>query len=196
MKFLFNPLDGGVDFVEIINRSDKKLNLKDLQIGNYFAGVPGNLKSITTDYFFMNPQEIFVLCNARNTLIQYHPNANENQIIELESMPAFNNNQGTAILVLDSLEIDQFSYDETMHFDLLSETKGVALERINTEVPTQQQGNWHSASEESGFATPTHRNSQEQANVFSQKVMTLSPKTFSPNNDGNKDLLTIQLQSL
>ncbi len=152
-EIIFNPLDGEVDFVEIINRSNKNLNIKDLQIGNYYARVPDNFKSITKEYFFMAPQEILVLCNSKSKLLQYLPNTEPSKVLELESMPAYNNDQGTSVILLDSVIIDEFSYSEEPHFELLAEVKSVSLERINTEIPTSQNSNWHSASEASYFAT-------------------------------------------
>lgn len=107
-EVLFNPIDGDNDFVEIINRSTKTLCLKDLQSGNYYANAPANFKSIKDLYDFLKPQEILVLCQSKETLLHYHPLALEYQIIELESMPSYNNDMGAVILIFDSTIIDEF----------------------------------------------------------------------------------------
>ncbi|MEA3451968.1 MAG: gliding motility-associated C-terminal domain-containing protein, partial [Bacteroidota bacterium] len=59
-------------------------------------------------------------------------------------------------------------------------------------APTQDNANWHSASEDVGFATPAYENSQaleetgeEDAEVY------LEPLIFSPDHDGFEDFLTI-----
>lgn len=191
-EVLFNPIDGDNDFVEIINRSTKTLCLKDLQLGNYYANAPANFKSITDSYDFLKPQEILVLCQSKETLLHYHPLALEYQIIELESMPSYNNDMGAVVLSFDSTIIDEFHYDEEMHFNLLTDVEGVSLERISTEINSIN--NWHSAAEQDGFSTPTLINSQAQLLLTPQEVMTLSPAIISPNNDGVNDLLSIQLQ--
>ncbi|MBL6663297.1 MAG: lamin tail domain-containing protein [Flavobacteriales bacterium] len=191
-EVLFNPIDGDNDFVEIINRSDKTLCLKNLQLGNYYANAPANFKSITDSYNFLKPQEILVLCLSKETLLHYHPLALEYRIIELESMPSYNNDMGAVVLSLDSTIIDEFHYDEGMHFDLLTDVEGVSLERISTEINSIN--NWHSAAEQDGFSTPTLVNSQAQLLLTPQEIMTLSPAIISPNNDGVNDLLSIQLQ--
>lgn len=190
-EVLFNPLEGDNDFVEIINRSSKTLCIKGLQLGNYYAQQAANLKPISEGYNFMLPNELLVLCISKQTLLDYHPQALEEQIIELESMPTYNNDQGVVVLALDSISIDEFHYDENMHFDLLQDVEGVSLERINADITTND--NWHSASEPSGFSTPTLPNSQVHQKVPAKDIMTLSPPVFTPNNDGQDDILSIQL---
>lgn len=190
-EVLFNPIDGDNDFVEIINRSQKDLCIKDLQIANYYALKPSNFKSITDSYIFMKPQEIRVLCTSKESLLHYHPFALEHRIIELESMPSYNNDEGSVVLVLDSNIIDEFHYNEKLHFDLLQDVEGVSLERISTEINAVK--NWHSAAEQVGFSTPTLPNSQAHLLIEPLHTMTLSPEIISPNNDGLDDVLSLQL---
>ena len=187
-EVLFNPVEGDNDFVEIINRSDKILCIKGLQLANYYANKPANFKSISETYTFMSPKEILVLCQSKETLFYYHPSAIESRIIELESMPTYNNDDGSVVIALDSAIIDEFHYDENMHFDLLQEVEGVSLERINTET-----SHWHSASEGSGFSTPTLPNSQAQLLIEPKDIMTLIPQIITPNKDGLDDILSFQL---
>lgn len=190
-EVLFNPIDGDNDFVEIINRSQKDLCIKDLQIANYYALKPSNFKSITDSYIFMKPQQIRVLCTSKESLLHYHPFALEHRIIELESMPSYNNDEGSVVLVLDSNIIDEDHYNEKMHFDLLQDVEGVSLERISTEINAVN--NWHSAAEQVGFSTPTLPNSQAHLLIEPLHTMTLSPEIISPNNDGLDDVLSLQL---
>lgn len=187
-EILFNPIEGDNDFVEIINRSDKNLCIKGLQLANYYANQPSNFKTISEKYTFLQPKEIMVLTKSKETLRYYHPLAEENRIIELESMPSYNNEQGVVVLALDSIIIDEFQYHENMHFDLLQDVEGVSLERLNTET-----NSWHSASQQSGSSTPTLVNSQAQALSPPLKVMSLMPQIITPNNDGQEDILSIQL---
>ncbi|MBL6872473.1 MAG: hypothetical protein ISR00_00800 [Flavobacteriales bacterium] len=187
-EVLFNPIDGDNDFVEILNRSDKTLCIRGLQLANYYADEAANFKVISESYDFIEPQEILVVCKSKETLMKYQPNALEQQIIEIESLPNYNNDDGVVVLALDSVSIDEFHYNESMHFDLLQELDGVSLERISAEA-----SNWHSASEQSGFSTPTLPNSQAQVIEPPNDVMSLSPDVISPNNDGWQDVLAIRL---
>ncbi len=87
--------------------------------------------------------------------------------------------------------MDELQYSEDWHFQLLDNVKGVSLERINYYRPTQEEDNWHSASEVAGFATPGRENSNFSMNFSSENKIHLEPKLFSPDNDGYKDLLQI-----
>jgi gliding motility-associated-like protein len=92
----------------------------------------------------------------------------------------------------DTTIIDEFTYSENMHFQLLDNETGVSLERINFDKPTQDVNNWHSASEYVGFATPAYKNSQYSEGVNSgEKPVVVEPYMFSPNNDGIEDFANI-----
>ena len=97
-----------------------------------------------------------------------------------------------SIILNDSVLIDEFYYTNDMHFALLDEEDGVSLERINFDNPTQDPNNWHSASEQVGFATPGYENSQFKENADMQNEnISIEPKIFSPDNDGLDDYASI-----
>lgn len=111
-------------------------------------------------------------------------------MIDMPSMP---NDEGSIALTNIQTEvIDRFVYNENMHFQLLSNKKGVSLERIFLDKPTQQSDNWHSASETSGFGTPAYKNSQSASpiNQLSKNIELVSD-VISPDNDGKDDILLI-----
>jgi len=87
--------------------------------------------------------------------------------------------------------LDDFSYNEDMHFSLLVTTEGVSLERISVDQPTNEDSNWHSAAQTVGFATPGYKNSQFLDKSDLTEEITVSPEIFSPDNDGKDDLLEI-----
>ena len=68
------------------------------------------------------------------------------------------------------------------------------MERIDYNEPTQDKNNWHSAAASAGYGTPTYQNSQFRANEQLQGGISISPKVFSPDNDGHDDFLTIAYQ--
>jgi hypothetical protein len=77
-----------------------------------------------------------------------------------------------------------------MHFALLDDAKGVSLERINPQMPTQENSNWASASYTSGYATPTYKNSQYLASSGTTDFLQILPETFSPDQDGYNDIIS------
>ena len=83
-----------------------------------------------------------------------------------------------------------------MHFQLLSSFEGISLERLSTEMPTNQSSNWHSASEAAGFATPGIENSQSLGIENMTGSFELSTSIFSPDNDGLDDVLQFHFSEM
>jgi hypothetical protein len=113
----------------------------------------------------------------------------------METMPAFNNDEGVVILATNGFEvIDRFQYSDEMQFPLLTATDGVSLERLDMERTANDPSNWHSAASSVGYATPAYKNSQTSATVENTDPITIEPEVFSPDNDGNDDVLNIFYQ--
>ena len=125
-----------------------------------------------------------------------HTTPNPWGFIEMDKMPSLPNNNGKIILVDQWLQvIDEFWYDEEMHFPLLRVVEGVSLERINHDRQTQDASNWHSASENCGFGTPSYENSQyvNDQQMMSDRIR-VEPEVFSPDNDGYNDVVRLFYQ--
>jgi len=112
-------------------------------------------------------------------------------------LPAYNISDGNVSIFTtyeaDTLYvmIDSFDYSNDFHFPFLDETKGISLERISFDAPTQGNSNWHSASTVSGGGTPTFKNSQIRPTNPADDYFSIPEKTFSPDEDGFKDFLLI-----
>jgi hypothetical protein len=114
-----------------------------------------------------------------------------NNFIEVD-IPSYNNDSGTVYLLsVDSMTSEAFSYDEEMHFPLLSDVNGVALERLDVNRSITDMGNWHSAAETVGFGTPGLENSQYYPTLGTVGEVNTDPEIFSPDNDGHNDVLNI-----
>lgn len=195
-EVLFNPQTGGKDFVEIYNRSNQKLDLINFQLATYDKINTDSIVSISAlseENKYINPGEYMAFSTDRNDILQRYMTSNANGVIEVTKMPTYSNDKGNVILLYaDTLIIDQFAYNEDMHFALLDSKKGVSLERVNYNKTTQDETNWHSASEYVGFATPAYKNSQYQdENSQSDIGITVEPEIFSPDNDGTDDYAKI-----
>jgi len=113
-------------------------------------------------------------------------------MIEPDNLPSLPDDEGIVIITDNKLNIlDEFHYCEDIHFKLLNSGEGVSLERINSERPTNDPNNWHSASEDCNFATPGYRNSQHNEYEPGKKQITVNPEIFSPDNDGYNDYVNI-----
>ena len=87
--------------------------------------------------------------------------------------------------------MDQFDYNEDLHFILLDDVDGVSLERISFDSDTNDPNNWKSAASTAGFATPGLRNSQFKTQSSVTGVIEVDPKVFVPDNTGVNDFTTI-----
>lgn len=193
-EILFNPLPDGFDFVEVYNRSDKTIDLKDLLIASYNDEEVDytSIKLITDEGYLIFPGEYVVLTENPDAVMSQYTTTNPKGFLKLADLPAYNDDKGRVIL-LDKQQniIDNFGYDEDMQFALLATNEGVSLERINFNRPTEDNSNWHSASQLVGFATPAYENSQfmELENIVDD--VQIKPEIFSPDNDGFEDIANI-----
>jgi len=196
-EILFNPFKGGNDFVEIYNRSEYEIDLSKISLAsrNDTLAITSVSPLFETNYKIL-PETYMVFTTKRDSVLRDYMSLNEENIIEINAMPSFSDSEGTVLLVHknDSI-IDEFNYNEDMHFKLLDDVEGVSLERVNFDKETQDPSNWHSASEYVNFATPAYQNSQyaEPGEPRTEPVY-VEPYVFSPDNDGYDDYANINYQ--
>lgn len=194
-ELLFNPKIGGVDFVEIYNNTNLLIDLKDLQLANVDAnGNIANVRTVTATSIYMPAKSYWVLSSNSAIVRQQYNVKFPNQQVQMTSLPNFNNDKGTVILLNGQTVLDRFDYTEKMHHDLLRDPDGISLERVSFKTNANANGNFKSAALSVGFATPTYKNSQELVDGLSRNKVTLASKTFSPDGDGFEDLLQINYQ--
>ncbi len=75
MKYFFNPRSGGVDFVEIYNRSPKYINLKNWKLGNFENNSVLKPQVITTEDFILAPSGYIAFTSDPASLISQYPQA-------------------------------------------------------------------------------------------------------------------------
>lgn len=189
-ELLFNPKPNEVDFVEVFNASKAAIDLKEIQLANVDAmGNIANKKSLSAQSVFILPGQYWVLTTKPEIIKLSYPTAYPQQLLEMESLPSFNNDRGTVILMNNDQVLDRFDYNTKMHNVLLQIVDGVSLERISFEKEANAPNNFTSAAANYGFATPTSKNSQ-QLNV--ENAVRLVSPTFSPDGDGFEDYLQLE----
>ena len=192
-EILFNPPPTGTDYVEIYNRSNKIIDLKQTYIANRnSSGVVSNIAQLCAESYLLFPQDFMVVTESVAKVKAAYIAENLDAFIEINAMPSFNDDKGTVVILNAQGEItDELAYNEKWHFSLIDNREGVALERIDYNALTQLQDNWHSAATSSGYGTPTYKNSQYRINDGAQGTMKLSPEIVSPDNDGQDDFATL-----
>ncbi|MFN4122827.1 MAG: lamin tail domain-containing protein [Flavobacteriales bacterium] len=195
-ELLSNPPDGGDDYVEIYNRSQKVLDLREMSLRSYRVSnntIAGE-NAIAPDGFLIFPGEY--LCLSRNTqaILNTFNTINPDGFVQMSGFPALNNDDMRCVLLRlsDAVAIDSMEYDQNSHFPLINNRKGISLERINFNRSSLDRTNWTSAAQSAGFGTPAFRNSQFSESPQSEAgSITVAPEVFSPDNDGFDDVLNI-----
>lgn len=191
-EILFNPREGGVDFLEIYNNSDKALNLKYLSVATIKKDTLSSIKVITkADKAFL-PNRYLALSTDPGIIKTEYPAGEAGAFLQVAALPAFNNDQGIVVLICDSVVIDQLNYTESMHSPLLKNFEGVSLERRSFSKETNETGNFTSAAASEGFATPGYKNSMNTEETAPSDAVELESKSFSPDSDGFEDELIIR----
>ncbi|MEY2923657.1 MAG: hypothetical protein RLZZ337_197 [Bacteroidota bacterium] len=188
-ELLFNPKGDGVDFIELYNNSDKYINLLGFKLGRQVNDTTKDFKSINT-FYVLQPQA-YVAISIDSAKLQRDYTGARNHL-QISSLPAMNNDAGIVLLANASDDIiDSVNYNESQHFELLSSTDGVSLERLSFTESGANASNWHSGAASSEFATPGYQNSQFLANAYKEGQFTLSYKDVSPDSDGYHDQLVL-----
>ena len=192
-EILFNPKSNGTDYVEIYNRSNKIIDLKQIYIANRNStGVISSIKQLSADNYLLFPQDFMVITEDPVIVKRDFITQNMDAFVTVASMPSFNDDEGDVIILnAQGKIIDELKYDEKWHFKLIDNREGVALERIDYNAGTQNEENWHSAATSVGYGTPTYKNSQYRLDLQVQGTITVSPEIVSPDNDGMDDFATI-----
>jgi hypothetical protein len=189
------PGSDDADYVEIYNRSEKIIDLKNVKIGSSGDALPDKSVVAVGEGYQLFPQQMVALCKSRKlTQAHYHP-LYPQRLLQCDSLPAFANAEGVVHLTDIGLQpIDRLQYNEEMHYSMLTSTDGVALERVHYEGETQDADNWKSAAASVGFGTPGYQNSQSAELLSSEDELRLEPDIFSPDNDGFDDYVEVYCQ--
>ncbi|HEY9045987.1 MAG TPA: lamin tail domain-containing protein, partial [Ohtaekwangia sp.] len=192
-EILFNPKPTGEDFLEIVNTSDKYLNLKRWKVASLKDGVIDKSYTITETDFLLRPDAYLVLVKDLDILIGEYPQTKTENVLEVKALPSWSDDEGNvAILDDQGNTIDYFVYTKNMHSPFIKDDEGVSLERISFTEATNDINNWKSASTTSGYATPGFINSNAiTSSIASAEEVIVSPEVFVPLN-GNPDFTEIQ----
>lgn len=182
-EILYDPYSGEAEFIELYNESDMETSLKDIVLA-----VDSSLVSFDIDSL-MQPEEYYVLTkNVESVLsIYYTPHPENCFDVNLPSLP----NSGATIRILntDRELVAESPYSDDMHSQLIYNTKGVSLTVNCIDCSSK---NLISSSSVDAYATPSYFSESLE---LTEDEYTLTPKVFSPDNDGIDDILEINYKS-
>jgi hypothetical protein len=192
-EILFDPQTGGYDYVELWNHSASFFDLSDLYLAhrNEWGNITDVVRLAESERPF-SPGQLIVITEDSNSVKRDYTVMNPNMLIQVGSLPSFPDDTGHIILLnaYGSI-IDEVAYSDNWHFPLITNPQGVALERISPELSSNDPGNWHSASTDAGYGTPTAKNSQYRPVIISSDQIRVEPQVISPDNDGSNDFTCI-----
>lgn len=195
-EVLFQPEVGGSRFVEVLNRSDKIIDAFPLILADFSGNTPDGFRTEVGRLIF--PGDIVAFTSDPDYIIgRYTPP--DGSIVVNARIPTLSDREGNISVYTfgpdTSIIIDELDYSRDFHYALLQDRRGVSIERIDPEGPTNDLNNWHSGAEQVGYATPGYVNSQFRSrdNESDDRVF-FEDKFFSPNGDGFKDVLQINYQ--
>ncbi|MGC8865803.1 MAG: lamin tail domain-containing protein [Bacteroidales bacterium] len=196
-EILTNPRTGGADYLELLNVSDKLLDLSAFSLTYLSLSDTSKPKTIFLPAWLMVPGQYYCLTRLPDAVASQYSVPAPAHLIETSQMPDFASDPGGKVIIAlrenELSIIDRLEYRKAMHLPVLKNLDGVALERINPQRPTSDPTNWTSAAESAGFGTPTGKNSQYTEVPSPSGKVTVAPPIFSPDGDGIEDLVTLVL---
>ncbi|WP_167855434.1 lamin tail domain-containing protein [Hymenobacter fodinae] len=193
-EVLFNPRSGGVDFVELLNRSANYLDMRGWQLGGQKTDGSLAWETVTSEAWLLSPGQLVVLTTQPEVVRAHYPTHDPAAFLTMTALPSYPDDAGL-VAVADALgkELDRYAYTEKQHLALLDSRDGVSLERIRATGPSLPV-NFHSAASSVGYASPGRPNSQQQTDPTGAGVLTLEPELFTPDDDGQQDFTTLSYQ--
>ncbi|MBL7758908.1 MAG: lamin tail domain-containing protein, partial [Chitinophagaceae bacterium] len=181
-EILFHPPPNGFDYVELYHAGKTIADLSQLLIAR--RGSDGQLQqfySLSASPRLFFPDQYLVLTTNAASLAHHYLVRYPERVLTLPALPSYPNDSGMVILTDKQGQImDEVSYSAKMHFPLIRNPQGVALERIDPAGPSSSSHNWHSAAAPAGYGTPGYTNSQLQAQARPVSGLKLSNTLFTP----------------
>jgi len=193
-ELLFNPLPGDADYIELYNVSGKIIDASKISVASksFENGKISSALAVSAISRCFLPGMYYVITENKPAVISRYFSSCSDNIFRVSQMPSMPDDKGHLILFNRALEIlDEVQYSEKQHLPFLSGREGIALEKINPGALSSLSGNWHTASEASGWGTPGAKNSMFSEITAGEGNISLSSTRLSPNSDGNEDLLLI-----
>ena len=188
-ELLFNPASGGSRFIEVINVSQKFINLSSLAIGRISSAHNDILPTGVNE--ILDPGAIAVFTPEPSDILSRYEVPLPSKLFDA-TLPSWDDQTDNVSLLVNGIIIDSFTYFSSWHLPVIADQNGVSLERVSSSSATSSPSTWHSASSVSGYGTPTGPNSQMIITSGQEESpFTVTNRQFSPNEDGYKDFLAL-----
>ena len=161
-ELLPEPFVDGSEYIELYNRSEQELSLKDACISTRKSDGSLNTRYPLEAYpQTLQAGDYLLLTKSIEGVENFYSLPASLNWLECK-LPVLSNTGSTVVLYREEGEIiiDEVSYSPKWHAPTVKNKKGVALERKDPDKDSQNADNWTSAASSAGFGTPGLENSQ------------------------------------
>ncbi|MFC0876868.1 lamin tail domain-containing protein [Saccharicrinis sp. FJH2] len=193
-ELMIDPLENEPEYIELYNTSGKFLNSSDIRVTKRNEeGLLEPLIPICSEPFLIPPESYVVISDFALTDFGHEFPKINYEVTHMFSLP---NDEGSVILTTATgFILDEVAYSETWHLASLKDTKGISLERISPEQPSFNPDNWTSAGIAPSYSSPGAINMQyREIEILNDKLFSASDEYFTPNGDGDRDVLQFMVQ--
>ncbi len=194
-ELMYEPDEDGAEYVELALPADAPLDPALLALALLHDNGDTTVVPLTAHRLWW-PGSWLVL-SAEPERLRRHHGLPDTALLIKAPLPALPNEGATLLLLARSDSdyelVESIAWSPDWHSPLLSQTRGVSLERIRPDWPPTPD-NWHSAAATAGYATPARPNSQYRplpAETQARPCRLLSP-VVSPDGDGFEDVLLVE----
>ena len=194
-EVMFDAPTGAVEYAEIVNRSDKLIDVSRLYFATLGSSGLTTARRISENTRYLLPNDYLAVCPNADSLLRYFNYPPESKVVTT-AWTTLNNTSATLVLFNAAKDTiyDEFTYNSGWHHVLIKNERGVALEKINPDMPSNRAESWHSAASEVKYGTPGYKNSQFREITpipENENFVYTVPQAFSPDNDGFEDVCFI-----
>jgi hypothetical protein len=180
-ELLFDVPQGMSEFIELFNRSGKVIDLDGFSIASFKVNTDSvtRLTSLKETSFLLFPDQYVVLARRADLLPDAAKRIDLSDVLEIPTLFTFPDKEGKiAVLDYKNSVIDMLYYNPSMHSVFIREGEGISLERINSDLPTNDPDNWYSGACKNGYSTPGYKNSQDISGSAESENISISPAVF------------------
>lgn len=191
-EVMYDPFPFSEEWIEVANASDKHINLQNWQLATYDNGVK-SVAVLSRDYLILPPKGFLVFSRNPSAVLAAFPAAPVERLLEVSGLPQLPNaGDSLALITNEGVLMDLFGYSNSLHSSFVRDAKGVSLERISLNAPTNIVANWTSAASTVNYGTPGEANSQRyQGAGMAGAKLVVEPEVILPTGDGRADYVTI-----
>jgi hypothetical protein len=197
-EVLFNPKPGGCDYVEVVNVSDRCVDLSRVILTRRLASglLDKGCRWVDVPTPCL-PGSYWLLAVSLDSVYAAGGFPRAPNGLELSALPSLPDDEGNVVLATLSGEIvDEMTYTEGMHLAILEDVEGIALEKRLPMLSSGIPEHWVSAASTAHYGTPGYPNSHVSVEPpLSGGRWTANRTWLTPNNDGREDEVMLRLSS-